>query len=773
MYNKIAEILLTPGKRATTTSEIFVAQPDANKELLAGKLFILIEIESKRAEDLKIINFLIENLNNNYYQNEKIILRERVATVKVEHIFESALAKTNKNLAEFIRAEKIKINPRTINATVGIIFENTLLFSNVGKNKAFLIYKSKDNAPAQKSTGQKKYNITNVAGGEEENEKKNIVNSAKMFSNVISGTIPKYGYFIFTNEALPEYLSGRQLVEIITTLPPLSAAEQIKNDLLKINYYVSFLGLIIKNAAGYEAEEIVKVMAKPSTQESISNLNLTEEKTEKLLAPKGYVNFGRWLNFPAKLFSLARIKIFGSKKAKPLGASENLLRDKIFFRKKANLIFLKKIGSLFRNIFIYLINFFVYLYKLLTDREKLLELSKKIKNIPFVFYNKIKNIYPWFKNLGLKNKILFVAAIIFLFLFSQNILIKTIKNNKVEKEKEYTNLIKPIEQKLNQVEASLLYGNEDSARLLLGEVKNLLGELPQKSNSEKEQYKKYDDKYNAMLEKISNVVKIANPRELADFSKLDPEANTENIAFSPLSGKIYAADSSRKSIYGLDLKDNAATFVAKNNQLFSGLKHPSLAKDENIYYFNGNEIIQINTKTNEIKPLSISIKNGVENIVSMASFNNKLYLIDKKEGQIYSYKKEGAGFPGASIWLKKTADLSNATGIAIDGSIYILKKTGQTLKYLKGAEEEFNLTAPEPGMEDAKKIMVSPELNYIYILEPAKNRLIIFNKEGKFLMQYKSDKFNNIKDFTVNEEKKNIYFLNGNSVYEVPGEHFK
>ena len=41
------------------------------------------------------------------------------------------------------------------------------------------------------------------------------------------------GYFIFANEALPEYLSREQLINIITTLPPISAVEQIKN-LLKV-----------------------------------------------------------------------------------------------------------------------------------------------------------------------------------------------------------------------------------------------------------------------------------------------------------------------------------------------------------------------------------------------------------------------------------------------------------------------------------------------------------------------------------------------------------
>ena len=122
--------MLTPPQRNQSALEIYVAQPDADKEALSGKLFALMEIESNKAAGLKIINFLINTLNHNYYQNEKMILRERVNAIKVEHIFESALAKTNKKLAEFLRAEKITLNPDILNLTVGVVCNDSLHFAN-------------------------------------------------------------------------------------------------------------------------------------------------------------------------------------------------------------------------------------------------------------------------------------------------------------------------------------------------------------------------------------------------------------------------------------------------------------------------------------------------------------------------------------------------------------------------------------------------------------------------------------------------------------------
>ncbi len=151
MYYRASSIMLNTGQKASNACDIFIAQPDSHKESLAGKLFILIEIESEKSEALKIINFLINNINHNYYQSEKVILRERIESLKIEHIFETALAKSNKDLVDFLSQEKIKISPYAFNITIAIIHEGNIHFSTVGKNKSLLIYQDKINNDNQVS----------------------------------------------------------------------------------------------------------------------------------------------------------------------------------------------------------------------------------------------------------------------------------------------------------------------------------------------------------------------------------------------------------------------------------------------------------------------------------------------------------------------------------------------------------------------------------------------------------------------------------------------
>ncbi len=759
MHYKIAQLILTPGSKASTTSEIFVAQPDSNKENLVGKLFAVIEIESKKVNDLKIINFLVENLNTNYYQSEKMILRERVKTVKIEHIFESALAKTNKNLAEFLRTEKIKLNPKLINATLGVIYENNLHFANIGKNKAFLIYKSKNNTD--------KYMISDIAKNAEADEKNPQINMAKLFSSVISGVIPKNGYFVFTNEALPEYVSNKKLIEIITTLPPSSAAEQIKNDLSKINHYVSFLELIIKNTTGHEKKGFEGPIVEPTIEESVSGLNKMEDRTEKLLTPGGIINAKKWLN----ILSIINPKKLISKKTKKAIGAETL-RDKIFFKRKTNLLFFKKAWVIIKNILVYLVNILVYSAKTITNKEKMLELVEKIKGIPGALKEKIKKFSKWFKGLSAKNKVLLVVAVGALFLLAQNLLVLSIKNNQIEEEKAFTNLVKPIEQKQNQVEASLLYGNEDGARALLSEIKDLMAALPRDTEEQIQQYKTFEEKLNEQLEKIRHVVKIENPKEIANFSNLNPEAKPKNLIISP-NKKIYAGDASQETIYSLDTSDNLITAITGVSAGMKNIKYPLLSKNEQIYYLNNTNVIELNSETEEINSLTIDLSGNPLNVVAAAGYNNRLYLLDKKENKIYRYNKRPAGFTEEISWLKEKADFSNAVSLSIDGRIYVLKADGTLLKYLKGVSEDFELDIAEPAIEEATKVTVSPELKFIYILEPSKQRLLIFDKTGDFLMQYKVEQFTDLKDFIVNETTKKIYFLNGSSVYEVDGVHFE
>lgn len=756
MNYKIAQFIITPGQRNELAHEIYIAQPDADKEVLAGKLFALIEIESKKIDSLKIINFLINTLNHSYYQNEKMILRERVASIKIEHIFESALAKTNKKLAEFLQNEKIKLNPGLANITIGVIHNDSLHFSNLGKNKALLIYKNKTETSA-------KYKLADITEQTDKGEAKKPPNLIKLFSCVLSGALPRAGYFIFTNETFSEYLSAKQIINIITTLPPAGAAEQIKNTLGKINAYVPFLGIIIKNTA--EAPALEAKIKKPvaSTRSSIENLTSTEEKTEKLLTPSGLINGKKWSSFFNNLTGLVS---FGQ--TNKINERTFLLKDKIFSRKKTSWLFLKNIFKLLKNYLSWLIGLSVYIIKTLSNKNNLTELAGQLIAGLKNFYLKIKvasfTLFSRYKNLNKRNKILLSAFLICLIIFSINLAWQNIKNEEVKKQAVISGLITAIEQKQNQIDASLLYNNEAGAKKLLEEVDGLVQELPQKSQEQKDQYQSFIAKHRLQIEKISRVIK-AEAIEVANFSNLNASARPTNLALDQ--EKIFAADASQKAIYSLDLKSKLATAINFTGQDISQLDFPNVDKNHIISYFNAGAIMAFDIGTEKLSAWQIDYPTKSQKIIDLKQYNNRYYLADTANGQIYRFNKNGSKLAGATAWLNSREDLSGVTSLDIDGNVYLLKNNGEIFQYSKGKKQEFSIAAIEPALSQATKLTVSEQQEYLYIFEPAGKRLAVFNKKGDFINQYASDKFNDLKDFQVDETNKKIYFLNGALVYSV------
>ncbi len=756
MNYKIAQFILTPGQRNELMHEIYIAQPDATKEALAGKIFALIEIESRKTDSLKIINFLINTLSHSYYQNEKMILRERVSSIKIEHIFESALAKTNKKLGEFLQSEKIKLNPESVNITIGVIYNDSLHFSNLGKNKALLIYKNKSEENA-------KHKLIDITEQTEKGEMKKPLSSAKLFSNVVSGAIPRSGYFIFTNETFTEYLSAKQIANIITTLPPASAAEQIKNTLSKINAYVPFLGIIIKNTTGLEVKEMKIKKPLASTSASIENLIATEEQTEKLLTPSGLVSAKKWTSALSGL--AGRIT---SKQTEKIGEKTFLLKDKIFSGRKISRFSIKKIFGFLKNYTVWIISLFIHLFKILTDRQKMAEALKQLaqntKNLYLTAKNNLIKLFFWYKNLNKTNKILLSAVLICLLIFSANLIWQGVKNNQTKNQAAINDLIAAINQKQNQIDASLLYSNETGAKKLLEEIKPLIEQLPQKTQDQKDQYNNIMAKHRVQTEKISRVIRV-NPIEIANLINLNANAKPTNIIIAQ--GKIFAADAAQKSIYNVDTKSNLTTAISLADQNISRLDFPSVDKNNNISYFNSNNIIIFDAKTEKISSLEIDYSAKPQKIIDMKQYNNRYYLVDAQNGQIYRFEKSGAKLTNYSAWLNTQEDLSSAVNLAIDGNIYILKNNGEVSQYTKGAKKIFAISPVEPNFSQTTKISISETQDYLYILEPSNKRLVVFKKNGDFVNQYTSDQFNDLRDFQIDEANKKIYFLNGALIYSI------
>ena len=109
--------------------------------------------------------------------------------------------------------------------------------------------------------------------------------------------------------------------------------------------------------------------------------------------------------------------------------------------------------------------------------------------------------------------------------------------------------------------------------------------------------------------------------------------------------------------------------------------------------------------------------------------------------------------------------------MAVDGSIWLLADKFIEEYYL-GQLSQTILPDLFPEVKNLTKIFTSPSHSYLYVLEPANKRLIVFDKSGKIISQYQSEKFNNLLDFSVSQDKKTIYLLNNLKIYQINTENY-
>ncbi|MFA5247784.1 MAG: hypothetical protein WC415_00860 [Patescibacteria group bacterium] len=750
MHYKIASLILNSGQKPNTAADIFIAQPDGYKEALAGKLFVLAEIESPRNDGLKIINFLIGCLNSNYYDSEKIILKEKIETITVESIFEGALAKTNKDFTEFLEGEKIKTSPYSLNMTVGVLYQNELYLSSVGKNKNYLIYKEKEPLPPKRGqalleTEKIEYRATDLS---QEKPAGEGIAINKIFSEISGGKIPTAGYFLTVNEAMSEYLSPKQLIKIATKLPPAAAMEQIKNTLEQVNSYVSFLGVLVKNTAFSTMNE---EDLKKKTEKELERFDYKpeivsiEEKTESVLAPSGFFNLKKRLDgiFKKPGQKNQAFPVVGTLTGRQTKIPF-MLKDKVFFKRRPSFASPEKILDFFKKIF--------------SGLGKLFSAIMKTSNYENEEESTGEKKY-WSRN---KIKFAALAIVIIAVVLSASLAITKQSNKNATALKTFNEKVSTIGKNHDKIEADLLYGNNVDAQALWLENQKILNQIPEKEKSSRETIIAFTKKQTELSEKIRLITRVsADLKITADFSKLNTAAAPQQLVLT--SNIIYATDESSPTIYKVDLKENIVT-ASYDLPNIGGLDFLAIEK-EDVYSLGSDGILKLNAQS-QAEKLSISLPTEIKNIGGFQIYNSRVYLVDKQNSQIYRYNLAEGGFSGQTAWLNAKIDLANAANIFINGDIYILRQNGQVEKYLKGQKENFPDLPIEEPITEASRLIVGERK--VYILEASKKRLAIFDfATGKLLNQYIFDKLSNVKDFSANEANKKIYILSGATIYEM------
>lgn len=315
-----------------------------------------------------------------------------------------------------------------------------------------------------------------------------------------------------------------------------------------------------------------------------------------------------------------------------------------------------------------------------------------------------------------------------------------------------------VQQKIWQAQSYSILKKEKEANKLLQKV---LEELKDLENTPlKDRAQKAREDTIKQLTQLNKIEIIEDPIMLFLVPDFSPELLLQ------LSDTLYLASPNQAQLFMWNLteKELIKTEITWPFSLFSGLQNflAFYQKEKNVL------VVQDGKEVSLFKPYTIF------NPTDMSSFGSGLYFLDAQNGQIVKYKfLENQETLIPTVWISQVygdAKLKTAISLAVDGSIWVLAANGAIHRYWGGSWQETLDISIWPKLSQPKKIFTTSLLPYLYILDSPENRIVILDKQGKIIKQYKSGKFNNLKDFTVSADGKMIYLLNGESVWQIAAE---
>ena len=273
---------------------------------------------------------------------------------------------------------------------------------------------------------------------------------------------------------------------------------------------------------------------------------------------------------------------------------------------------------------------------------------------------------------------------------------------------------------------NLLDLNEELANESLSEAQKILNENRDKFKKGSEEEKKIQ----------------------ALLSEVNKSLGGETQSSSPTGAKEVAKSESK--YLSLQIDNNSSHFT----------------QNENFVYFVSSSGVTRVDKGNDDEEAVIEKDFG--SVGGIGAYLSNIYVLEKDSDSILKFAESEGKFTESSYLSEDVeADLSKATAVTIDGSIYVLSSDGTIKEFLRGEEQTFDVTGLKKKLSSPSKIFTSRDIDNIYILDKGNSRIVVLNKEGVFQSEYPSGVLKNAKDFEVLESDKKVLVLSSGKIFQI------
>jgi len=313
---------------------------------------------------------------------------------------------------------------------------------------------------------------------------------------------------------------------------------------------------------------------------------------------------------------------------------------------------------------------------------------------------------------------------------------------------------------LNQAQAKKEEGealktlNPAKSQQLLTEAQNLVKEI-EKLGGQSEDFLKFREELNRLL--VSSVREHEVEGKLFfDLELIKAGAEGKDLLLTE--GELIVLDEKQTAVYEIGLAGQKSTI------LFGGEKLQGaslMAQAGNDFYVLSDEGL---LKGGKLPEVEIKEDEDWGRIIDLQGFTGNLYLLDS-QGEIWKYPAIEGGFAEKQKWLQQKADFSSAISLTIDGSLWVLTKDGQLLKFLQGQKDAFALTGLNKPLFEPVALFTDFDSQNLYVLDKGNARIVTFSKNGEYQSEYHWAELGQAQDLAVIEAEKKIFCLMGNKIY--------
>ncbi|MFA6097157.1 MAG: hypothetical protein WC788_06020 [Candidatus Paceibacterota bacterium] len=756
--------------------DIFVYEPENIEEKSLGNLYIIGEVVNLPENSSYIVNLLASIIKKEFYSNKKRTTLESL---------EASLNKVNSTLSDLAEQGNVAWIGN-LNMTCAAHRNKELQLSQTGKIKTLLIRNGK---------------IRDIGKNVTSDEKPHPF---RTFANMASGELEVGDVVLFATPGLFNVLSTEKIRQMSSLGDFTEFSNSIQETIAKENNVSTIAALLVGMESAREEARIpqVRIMTEDLPEKTITAIHETVNEgntaTEVMTAEEFNETGGsEYPDKPEKISLENIIKEFEEKERTP---QETGPRSEANESEPAP--WRAKIGQTENNE-----SYAPTPHIEAEDPEKrapspkndharnietmpktvsgsATSISEKVKTsfskitsagMPFLYKLRFKKpqIDITQKMRIVRNSKIVFSAIVFIFIVLLGNVVITNYNNQIEAEKQkYADRLEQAKTKIDDAEVALINDPEKArqtlleARVIATEIKDGYANLSADANSLLADIQ-------VQIDKIDKVFRIDSPLVAMDLSKNEKILNISTL--TKFKGNYFTINQDN-SVFKLDLasgKEEEVQLSIKNAGDSGKTKLATVIpkSGEIVFITESSKVLTFDAKRSELKSQNIELNQDLSDITAIASYNSFIYLLEPGANQVFKHRETADGFGAGTKWMnEKTAiDIRNATSMAIDSTIFLLRSNGQVEEYLTGNKIKFSVDELKDPATNPTIIFTETGLKNLYVADPQKNRIIVFDKEkGTLLKQFIVKNFNfDIKDMTADDKEEALFVLSGTNIFKL------